>query len=274
MKWGLIGTGNMGAVLVTAFLDSKVIDQESLYISNRTAEKAYAIQQKHPQIHVQENIFELIENVDTIFLCVKPVDMIDVLREIRPILDEKQLLVSITSAMSVEEIESLVDCQVARMVPSITNHALAGVTLLTFGERVDSFRKELFMKRCQQFSEPVEIEENIMRITSDIVSCGPAFFAFLAENYIQDATNQTEITTEQATKLMEKMFIGFGKLLSENHFTLTELIEKVCVKGGITGVGIASLEENMNGLFKELINQTHHKFKEDKEMITNKLNNG
>ncbi|WP_208590147.1 late competence protein ComER [Gracilibacillus suaedae] len=271
MKWGIIGTGNMGAVLVTAFLESNVINQESLYVSNRTAEKAYAIQGKYPQIHVKENIFELIENVDTIFLCVKPIDMIAVLREIQPVLDEKQLLVSITSAMSVEEIESLVDCQVARMVPSITNYALAGVTLLTFGSRLDSFRKELFIKRCRQFSEPVEIEENIMRIASDIVSCGPAFFAFLAENYIKDAANQTEVTTEQATQLMEKMFIGFGKLLAENHFTLNELIEKVCVKGGITGVGIASLEENMNGLFKELIKQTHHKFKEDKEMIANKI---
>ncbi|MGN8645543.1 late competence protein ComER [Gracilibacillus sp. HCP3S3_G5_1] len=273
MKWGLIGTGNMGAVLVTAFLESNVIDQESLYINNRTIEKAYAIQQKYPQIHVEENIFALIEKVDTIFLCVKPVDMIDVLREIKPILDEKQLLVSITSVMSVEEIESIIDCQVARMVPSITNYALAGVTLLTFGDRVDSFRKELFMKRCRQFSEPVEIEENIMRITSDIVSCGPAFFAFLAERYIQDAVNQTEITTEQATQLMEKMFIGFGKLLSENHFTLNELIEKVCVKGGVTGVGIASLERNMNGLFEDLIYHTHHKFSEDKEMIANKLSN-
>ncbi len=271
MKWGLIGTGNMGEVLISAFLDSNLLRQEDLYIHNRTAAKAYAIQSKYPNIHVEENAFELVKNVDTIFLCVKPGDMVDCLKEIEPILNEKQLIVSITSPLSISDIESLVNCQVARMVPSITNYALAGVSLLTFGSTIDPYRKELFIKKCHYFSEPIEIEENIMRIASDIVSCGPAFFSYLAENYIQDAVEQTEITSEQATLLMEKMFIGFGKLLAENHFTLPELIEKVCVKGGVTGVGIASMEKNLNGLFEELIQQTHHKFKEDKEMIAKSL---
>ncbi|GAE91119.1 late competence protein [Gracilibacillus boraciitolerans JCM 21714] len=276
MKWGgLIGTGgNMGGeVLITAFLESELLKQEDLYITNRTIAKAYAIQEKYPSIHVKENIFELINEVDTIFLCVKPADMIDVLNELKPILEDEHLLVSITSALSICDIESIVNCQVARMVPSITNYALAGVTLVTFGQTIDSYQKELFLKRCHYFSEPLEIEENIMRIASDIVSCGPAFFAFLAENYIQEAINLTEVSPpEQATLLMEKMFIGFGKLLAENHFTLNELIDKVCVKGGVTGVGIASMEKNMDGLFKELIQQTHHKFKEDKEMIAAKIN--
>ncbi|SHN10914.1 late competence protein ComER [Gracilibacillus kekensis] len=271
MKWGIIGTGNMGEVLITAFLNSNLLSQEDLYIHNRTAAKAYAIQNKYPNIHVKENIFELVNKVDTVFLCVKPGDMVDCLREIESILTEKQLVVSITSPLSISEIESLVSCQVARMVPSITNYALAGVSLLSFGSTIDPYRKELFIKKCQNFSEPIEIEENVMRIASDIVSCGPAFFSFLAENYIQDAVKHTEITAEQATLLMEKMFIGFGKLLAENHFTLPELIDKVCVKGGITGVGIASMDKNLNGLFEKLIQQTHHKFKEDKEMIANKM---
>ncbi|UOQ86067.1 late competence protein ComER [Gracilibacillus salinarum] len=267
MKWGLIGTGNMGTVLVTAFLESNVLSQNDLYITNRSIEKAEAIQHRYTDIHVKENIFELVEEVDTLFLCVKPKDMVNVLEEIKPVLADNQLLVSITSGMSVEEIESIVECQVARMVPSITNYALAGVTLLTFGNRIDPARKELFIKRCQRFSEPIEIEENTIRITSDMVSCGPAFFAFLAENYIHHAAKLTDITTEDATALMEKMFIGFGKLLSENHFTLSELIEKVCVKGGITGVGIAAMEANLGDLFPELVKATHGKFSEDKEMI-------
>ncbi|MDX8045924.1 late competence protein ComER [Gracilibacillus sp. S3-1-1] len=271
MKWGIIGTGNMGAVLVTAFLESRVVDEESLYITNRTIEKAYTLQKKYPKIHVVENSSTLINHVDTIFLCVKPIDMVDILREMKPLLSDKQLLVSITSVMSIEEIESLIDCQVARMVPSITNYSLSGVTLLTCGNRVEPARKEILLKKCSQFSEPVEIEENVMRITSDMVSCGPAFFAFLAERYIKDAVAQTNISTNDATVLLEKMFIGFGKLLEDKHFTLDELIEKVCVTGGVTGVGIASLEKNLNGLFEDLITQTHHKFHEDKQMIAKRL---
>ncbi|WP_163537810.1 late competence protein ComER [Gracilibacillus sp. YIM 98692] len=267
MKWGIIGTGNMGQVLTHAFLQSQLLNQHDLYLTTRTMEKAYTLKEEFPNVQITDNVFDLIEEVDTIFLCVKPLEMVKLLQEIKHVISKDQLLVSITSGISVNQIESIVNCQVARMVPSITNRALSGVSLITFGERVDPQRRELFYKRCKRFSEPIEIEEKQIRIASDMVSCGPAFFAFLAKKYIQEADSQTAITTDEASTLMEKMFVGFGKLLAEKHYSLNELIEKVCVKGGITGVGIEALEGRSDELFKQLIHSTHHKFSEDKKEI-------
>ncbi|SER18497.1 competence protein ComER [Gracilibacillus ureilyticus] len=272
MKWGIIGTGNMGQVLTHAFVQSQLLNQNDLHITNRTIDKALQLRETYPNIHVEESVESLIDAVDTIFVCVKPNQMIPLFNEIKHIVTDQQLVVSITSALSVEEIESLVNCNVARMIPSITNQSLAGVSLVTFSDRVDITRKELFLKRCKSFSEPVEIEENIVRIASDIVSCGPAFFAYLAQKFIHAASESTEITQEKATILMEKMFEGFGTLLADKHFSLEELIDKVCVTGGITGVGISSLEKNGDDLFTHLIRETHHKFDEEKKNIAKEIN--
>ncbi|GAB2558681.1 late competence protein ComER [Gracilibacillus alcaliphilus] len=267
MKWGIIGTGNMGSILVRAFIESETIKETDCYITNRNMEKAYAIQHQYPDIQVTKSIYDLVEQTDIIYLCVKPLEMKAVLQEISPYLSEKQLLVSITSALSTEELEKLVHCQVARMVPSITNYALAGVTLVTFGSRVDAYKQDQLIQIWSNFSEVMEIDESIIRIASDLVSCGPAFFSFLAQKYIHASHQLTSITEEQATALMEKMLSGYGKLLSEQHFTLTELINKVCVKGGITGIGIAAIEEHYHDLFEHVIEATHDKFSEDKEML-------
>ncbi|WP_350308629.1 late competence protein ComER [Gracilibacillus phocaeensis] len=270
MKWGIIGTGNMGEILIRAFLESATIKETDCYITNRTIEKAYQIQKQYPNLQVETNLQELLEKVDTVYLCVKPLEMIDVLKEAKPILTEKQLLISITSALSVDELEELVDCQVARMIPSITNYALAGVTLVTFGTRLEAFKKDQLLQIWNNFSEALEIDESIVRIASDIVSCGPAFFSYLAEHFITSAHDQTNISKEQATVLMEKMLAGYGKLLSEKHFSLTELVDKVCVKGGVTGAGIAAIDEHWEDLFGHVIQATHDKFYEDKALLHKK----
>jgi competence protein ComER len=271
MKCGIIGTGNMGQVLIHAFIQSHLLVEEELHIHNRSQDKAFHIKENYPFIHVEQSIEEVINKTDIIFLCVKPKQMIPILKKMNKKLTSNQLLVSITSALSVPEIESLVDCQVARMIPSITNQALAGVTLITFGTSIDNERKEILLKSARYFSEPVIIEEEIIRISSDMVSCGPAFFSYFAQKYIQAASESTAISTQHATLLIEKMLIGLGTLLQQGHFTLEELIEKVTVAGGITGVGIESLEKNQKQLFYDLIDKTHEKFYQEKKHLTDAL---
>jgi len=267
MKWGIIGTGNMGTILAEAWLESGMINQEDLYITNRTIEKAYAIQQCYPNVHVCENAEAIAEKTDLVFICVKPLDIHPLLIKLNSTLSKQQCLVSITSPYAVEELEKLVPCQVARLVPSITNRALAGVSLLTFGESVEPIMKGYLTQSCKVFSRPVEIKDSITRVSSDIVSCGPAFFSYLIQRFIQAACDETEINEEEATIMMTEMMIGFGKLIEDGHYSLKTLQEKVCVKGGVTGEGIAVLEREVGNMFNLLFHRTHNKYAKDKHEI-------
>ncbi|MFD1736639.1 late competence protein ComER [Bacillus salitolerans] len=263
MNVGIIGTGNMGTILAESFIESHAVTPSNLFIINRTKQKAMKIKDRYPGIHVSSTVEEIIDNSDLIFICIKPLEIYPLLEKIAPRLIKDQCIVSITSPVSVDQLESVVNCNVARAIPSITNRALSGVSLLSFGEHCDRRYQEIIKGLFQNISTPITIDHNITRVASDIVSCGPAFFSYLVQRFIEGATEETEITQEKATELASGMLIGLGKLLEKGVYTLPTLQNKVCVKGGVTGEGIKVLEEELGDIFIHLFQKTHAKYYED-----------
>lgn len=272
MEVGIIGTGNMGRILTEALVDGKAVSPSSMIITNRTIEKALSVQENYPEIQVTKNFAEIGRNADLIFICVKPHDVYHVAMNIKPYLTKDKCVISITSPINVQQLESILPCSIARVIPSITNRALTGVTLLSYGENCDVRWKEKIKKLFHSISTPVEINEEITRVSSDIVSCGPAFFSYLAQRFIQGAVNETKIDEETATILTSEMLMGLGELLRKGFYTLPALQEKVCVKGGITGEGIKILESELGNVFEHLFQATQLKFEEDIEDLRNQYN--
>ncbi|UOQ93800.1 late competence protein ComER [Halobacillus shinanisalinarum] len=265
MRYGIIGTGNMGSMLANAFISSGAVDANDLTIYNRTRKKAEWIKNQFKEITIADSVEEVARDNEVIFICVKPHDYKDILSQCSP--TATQCLVSITSPVSVDDLERVTSCQIARVVPSITNRAFSGVSLFTYGERISNFYKEELLSIFSHISTPIEIEEESIRSASDIVSCGPAFISFLLENMITAAQEVGGMSKDKATQLTEEMMIGLGTLLEKRTYTLPELMEKVTVKGGVTGEGIRALEENVGDLFQEMFQATHRKHKDDKRTI-------
>jgi competence protein ComER len=273
MKIGIIGTGNMGRILAEALIDGNAVSPSSMMITNRTLAKALDIQKIYPGLAIGHNAIDVAENSDAIFICVKPHNMLEVVERINPVLSKDKCIISITSPISVEQLERKVDCSVIRIIPSITNRALAGVSLFTYGTRCSAEWKNALNALFKKVSVPVEIEENVTRVASDIVSCGPAFFSHLVQSFISAAVKETEIDEETATVLASEMLIGLGELLSKNHYTLPTLQEKVCVKGGITGEGIKVLDSETGDMFEKIFQATHKKFEEELEKVQEQFGN-
>ncbi|WP_442595064.1 late competence protein ComER [Neobacillus sp. D3-1R] len=263
MKLGIIGTGNMGRILTEAILDSNAVSPSSMIVTNRTLEKALLLKDTYPEIVVELTAAEVAKQTDLLFICVKPKEVYGVLQDLKKVLRKDQCVVTITSPISVSHLEKELDCSVARAIPSITNRALAGVSLLSFGVNCSQKWKEDLWKLLEKISVPLEIENNITRVSSDIVSCGPAFFSYLLQRFINAATKETDIDQQTATKLASEMIIGLGELIKQGHYTLPTLQEKVIVKGGITGEGIKVLEAELGDIFEHLFQATHLKFDED-----------
>jgi len=267
LRIGMIGTGNMGTILIEAMLESYAVPPSNLSITNRTIEKAYKIKDKYDGVQVELSAKDVIKNSDLIFICVKPLDIYPLLHSLKSWIKKDQCIVSITSPFSVDQLEKLVDCSCARVIPSITNRAKAGVCLVTFGDSCSHEWRLKITELCLKIGQPVEIDEKITRVASDIVSCGPAFFSYLTRRFIDAAVEKTKIDEQAATILAQQMLIGLGSLLQKGFYSLPTLQEKVCVKGGVTGEGIKVMEEELGDVFEHLFEATHAKFKEDKEKI-------
>ena len=273
MNIGIIGTGNMGTMLVEALIDGKAISPSSMIITNRTKSKAILLKDKYKKIRVGANAEEVAAQSDLLFLCVKPLDIYKMLDKIHPHLSPEKCLISITSPVSTSQIEKKVSCSIVRVIPSITNRALAGVSLITYGENCSDLWKTKVEKLISKISVPVCIDEKITRVASDIVSCGPAFFSYLLQSFIQAAVKETEIDNKTATIFASEMIVGLGALLKQGHYTLPSLQEKVSVKGGITGEGIKVLDNELGDVFEHIFQATHAKFKEDLDKVEIQFSN-
>ncbi|WP_027955334.1 late competence protein ComER [Halobacillus kuroshimensis] len=267
MRWGIIGTGNMGSMLTTSLIKSGAVRSDQLTIYNRTKTKAEALKEELGLITVADTILETQQNSDILFICVKPHHYKEILDQLKGKWKKDQCLVSITSPIAVDQLEKAVPCEVARVVPSITNHALAGVSLMTFGEKTSEAYRTALNKAFSHVSTPVEIEEEYIRAASDIVSCGPAFISFLLSEWIKAAGEVAGMPKEKAAVLTENMMTGLGELLSRRIMTLEELMEKVTVKGGVTGEGLQALEDHIGPLFQKMFEATQRKHQEDKKHI-------
>jgi competence protein ComER len=265
MEVGIIGTGNMGTILAEAMLNANAVSPSSITVTNRTLTKALVLKDKFPELTVENTAVAVAKRADLLFICVKPLDSYKILQQIKPVITKEKCIVSITSPITVHNIETQLDCSVARVIPSITNRAFSGVSLFTFGLNCSPNWKKDLWDLFSYISVPMEIDEKITRVSSDIVSCGPAFMSYIIQRFIDAATKETEIKQETATKLASEMLIGLGELLKQGHYTLPTLQEKVCVKGGITGEGIKILESELGDVFEHLFQATHRKFDEDIE---------
>lgn len=268
VKIGVIGTGNMGTILIQALIESNSVKASDITITNRTLEKANRLKAQYPNLHVAASANDTAKNSDFVFICVKPTQFYPLLKKINESLSNEKVLISITSPISTEELEGAVSCQVARVIPSITNRALSGCSLITVGKRMSKENQKKLVELLDGFSQPIYIEEENTRVASDIVSCGPAFLSYLLQCFINAAVRQTSITKEQATELTSEMLIGLGKLIEKNVYSLETLQEKVNVKGGITGMGLQVLEDEVGDMFDLLFKETHKKYEEDRKEIT------
>lgn len=263
MQIGFIGTGSMGSLLIEAFIASKAAHPAQIIAYNRTPAKVAELSHKHPGLIIAKDNLEVARNAQLLFLCVKPFEYKQALSQFSQGLSSDHILVTITSPVKLRELEELVPCQVIRAVPSITNAALSGLTLLEYGARATPASREIVLSLFAQISRPLEVEEKFLRIASDISSCGPAFLSYVLQQMIQAAVDEIGISEEAATFLTTQMVIGLAGLLEKEIFSLPTLQEKVCVPGGITGEGLIALKNGIPGVFNEVFQRTHAKFAED-----------
>ena len=84
MITGIIGTGNMGTILVESLITSGFLNQEQVMINNRTPFKAAVLKEKYPGISIASSSVETAKSADLIFLCFKPHEMHPLLEILEP----------------------------------------------------------------------------------------------------------------------------------------------------------------------------------------------
>ncbi|ALP38307.1 competence protein [Paenibacillus sp. IHB B 3084] len=267
MKVGFIGTGSMGSLLIESFIHSNALKPQQISASNRTYSKVAELARRYPGLHAAQSNRETAADSDILFICVKPLESKAVTDEIRNVITEEQIVVSITSPVQIRILEHSLKAKVSKIIPSITHQVGSGASLCIHGSRITEEDRSLLEELMSHISRPIRVKESHTRITSDFSSCGPAFLAFFMDQWIHAAVQATGIDRTELCALAGEMIIGTGKLLTEGGMTPAELQARVAVPGGITAEALALLDISLRSVFPELIRATHNKYEEDMQKI-------
>ncbi len=257
MKVGIIGYGSMGKMLLWRFSESGMFGREDLFVANRTPEKL--IETKDIACSVSN--LEVAKNSDIVFLCVRPMDMKEVLSGIEPVLNRDTLLVTLNGSITFEMINRIVDHKTAKVIPSLTAEINQSQTIVCYNEKVTNEDKEKLISILDVIGEVIELPEKEVGMGSELVSCMPGFIAAIFDVICSSAEKHTDIPHDQVINMVLKTMCATGELMLARDMTFDETVARVATKGGITEEGTKVIYKHFPECASEMFSKTLQKRK-------------
>ena len=239
-KVGIIGTGRLGSMIIRGLARAKAVPPQDIVIQNRTAEKAEALAREVPGVRVLSKPEDVLEEAETIFLCVKPQDFPTLLPKIGTQIPEDKLLVSTLLVPYLSRLERMIQGPLARVYPSVVQQTGRGVALVAFGGEVSEGQRETLFRLLAALGKTFEIPESLFRLCGDITSCGPAFMAYMVGSLARVAVRRG-LDPQMAQAMALETMGATAALLSQSHLSFDDLVDRVATPGGCTAEGVKIL---------------------------------
>lgn len=253
MDIGVIGYGSMGKMLLDRFMDSV---SYNLYVANRTQEKLAGIGKPVTVCHSNA---ELAFCADIIFLCVRLSDMKAVLEEIRPVLKDSSLIVSLNGSVTFDQLGKIVRHKTAKAIPSVTAEIGKSQTLVCFNDLVRAADQKALKQLLALIGDVIELPEKEMGMGSELVSCMPGFIASIFDVICKEARKHTDIPEDQIIQMILNTLCATGELMLEKKMSFDDVVFRVATKGGITEEGTRVIYDRFPEIANQLFKKTLEK---------------
>lgn len=239
MKYGFIGTGNMGGALARAVAGKY---GENVLLYDKAMEKAEKLAGETGAVAVG---FEtLVQESDYVFIGVKPYLVAAVLGDVKAALKgKKPVIISMAAGVSVAELNGMIDLPVIRILPNTPVMVGAGLTLAVKNEKVTNEMTRNYLDAMELSGETQWVDEKVFDGAGTVSSCGPAF-AYMFMEALADGGVYCGVPREQALECAAQMLIGAGEMMKKSGMHPGALKDAVCSPGGSTIEGVRTLEEN------------------------------
>jgi len=245
----IIGGGNLGIAIAEGLIGSKYCKAGAITVTRRNIALLSDLKKKGCSIESDNS--KAVKRADIILLCVKPFQIKDVLKEISKSLSAGQILISVVSSTSIEEIQTVINKKMA-IFRAMPNTAIEIAESMTCIAHQNASKKDVdqVQNLFDKLGQTVIIEEKLMEAATIIGACGTGF----AMRYIRASIQGgIEIGFDAATarKIVSQTVKGAADLLIKKGTHPEQEIDKVTTPKGCTIAGLNEMEHN--GLSSSLI---------------------
>lgn len=250
-KIGFIGAGNMGGAIITAAC--KQLDPQEVVIYDLDAKKAGALSAETGCV-VGHAYADVICDVETVMLCVKPQFLEGVLNDVMPLFKaeydkgRRQVVGSIVAAYELDVLtkrfgDSGMEMPVIRLMPNTPVTIGQGVILFANNGFAADSDVEQMMEQFQKGGLCKHTSERTLSVACPVFSCSPAFVYMFIEA-MADGGVQIGLFRDQAIELAAQAVLGSAAMVLQSGKHPAQLKDAVCSPGGITIVGVSELEKH------------------------------
>lgn len=243
LRIGLIGSGNMASAMVDGWVRADSSAGSRIFLTDRGSGRARATAERFGANFVASNR-ELVGTVDVVLLCVKPIDIEDVLREISDVVEPHHVVASVAAGVQTATMENLLDDDVAvlRFMPNVPVQVNSGTLVFARGR----VKNELADRALEQFlalGTLVELQERLFDAATALSGSGPAFFGLVVEAF-EDAAIVSGLSAEVGRELAVTTMVGTAEMLTTEGLSCGELRRMVTSPGGTAAAGLAQMERS------------------------------
>lgn len=241
-KIGFIGCGNMGKAMLGALVKSKDIDEHNIIISTKTEKSGRAIKEEY-KVETTLNNIEVAKKSDILFLAVKPHFYKEVIEEIRDIIDNNKIIVSIAAGVTIDKMEEWFDKEVKiiKTMPNTPALVGEGMSAICYNKNVVKEELEEVCSLYNLFGKYELLEESDFNAFIALCGSSPAY-VFMFIEAMADAAVKLGIPRVKAYKMAEQSILGSAKLALETGKHPGELKDMVCSPKGTTIEAVIELE--------------------------------
>lgn len=242
MKLGFIGCGNMASAMMSGIIANGIVETKDIigadvFASSR--EKA----QDSLGICVTDSNRQVVEESDIFVLSIKPQFYENVIAEIREVVRENQIVITLAPGKTLAWLEAQFQkpVKIIRTMPNTPAMVLEGMTAACPNVYVTEEELSAVLEILGGFGDVEVVPEKLMDAVVAVSGSSPAY-VFMMIEAMADAAVAEGMPRAQAYKFAAKAVLGSAKMVLETGKQPGELKDMVCSPGGTTIEAVKVLE--------------------------------
>ena len=237
-RLGFFGAGKMAEGIVQAVAAVGTMPLGSVVMAETFPARAAEMAKRYG-VQTTPDAAAVVKAADAIFLAVKPQDVAALAAQVKPLLTEKKLVISIVAGKSLATLRKMFGAKVrlVRVMPNLALRAKEGMCAICPAKNATKADVKLVESILGAAGQTALLKEKDFDAVTALSGSGPAFFAYMEEAMAEGGV-KLGLKPAVARQLAEQTMLGTAAYLRQSGADLGEFIAGVATKGGTTAAGM------------------------------------
>ncbi|SHN32937.1 pyrroline-5-carboxylate reductase [Gracilibacillus kekensis] len=264
-----LGAGSMAEAIIAGMTSNQIVSAQQIIATNHSNKSRLLELEEKYQIKTSQDRKKVIEQSDVLILAMKPKDIKVATAELKPLLTDDKIIVSLLAGISTSFIEQQLGTKnpVIRVMPNTSAMIGESATTIAAGTHANTEQINLIEELMTAIGTTTVINEEDMDAFTALAGSGPAFYYYMVEA-IEQFADEKGLDQEIAKPLMVQTIKGVAKMLDVSEDSPQTLREKITSPGGTTEAGVQTLaDHHFQQAIKACLNQTTERSKELRKLF-------